>query len=441
MSAVVAYFTARSIPVYAGRFRFIQSRVIGVAPTSSFRTWSVLKEVPSVGRRLKNVKAMTGGAFLIMAGVAMYPTGKHSLYPGIPIPVTSLNRGEKPAETNYKLIVVDKLDEPKEKLDEKSTLQDILPKEDAALEDIPTEKEKCKEPLDQVRSEQFTQTNTTVESTDIPIPVTTSEIISPDNTDEPQDKLVGEVLEEIDQGESQETEQKKEQDTPEKIQSNLKNVIDNSYEAQTVVIQELSGQECKEEHQEATIDIPEKIANSSKLETDVKVNKNIPDHVPYLLIGAGTASFAAYRAIKSKDPTAKILIIGEESRLPYMRPPLSKELWYPPLEEVEAEGGEGKKIKKVSSALAIDDVELRFRQWNGRERSLYYEPEQFYTPVSMLEERENGGISVLRGRRVEKVDSDKQIAYLEDGTEIRYDKCLIATGQYQKINLRQNFGT
>jgi len=50
--------------------------------------------------------------------------------------------------------------------------------------------------------------------------------------------------------------------------------------------------------------------------------------VPYLLIGAGTASFAAYRAIKSKDPTAKILIVGDENRLPYMRPPLSKELWF-----------------------------------------------------------------------------------------------------------------
>merc|ERR1712080_210922 len=54
----------------------------------------------------------------------------------------------------------------------------------------------------------------------------------------------------------------------------------------------------------------------------------VPEHVPYLLIGAGTASFAAYRAIKSRDPVAQILIVGDEERLPYMRPPLSKELWY-----------------------------------------------------------------------------------------------------------------
>merc|ERR1712136_55479 len=164
------------------------------------------------------------------------------------------------------------------------------------------------------------------------------------------------------------------------------------------------------------------VSSPSKTVQEVK---EVPDKVPYLLIGAGTASFAAYRAIKAKDPTAKILIIGDENRLPYMRPPLSKELWYPPLEEVEEDG---KKVTRPASLVAIDDAELKFRQWNGRERSLYYEKEQFYTPISKLENRENGGISVLKGRKVEKVDSKNQIAYLDDGTEIGYDKCLIATG-------------
>ena len=31
-----------------------------------------------------------------------------------------------------------------------------------------------------------------------------------------------------------------------------------------------------------------------------------PDHVTYLLIGAGTASFAALRAIRANDATAKV---------------------------------------------------------------------------------------------------------------------------------------
>lgn len=48
---------------------------------------------------------------------------------------------------------------------------------------------------------------------------------------------------------------------------------------------------------------------------------------PYVLIGAGTASFAAARAIRESDPTAQVLIIGEEQYTPYSRPPLSKQLW------------------------------------------------------------------------------------------------------------------
>lgn len=35
-------------------------------------------------------------------------------------------------------------------------------------------------------------------------------------------------------------------------------------------------------------------------------SKDIPKEVPYLLIGGGTASFAAFRAIKSADPTARV---------------------------------------------------------------------------------------------------------------------------------------
>lgn len=36
-------------------------------------------------------------------------------------------------------------------------------------------------------------------------------------------------------------------------------------------------------------------------------SEEIPKDVPYLLIGGGTASFTAFRAIKSADPTAKVI--------------------------------------------------------------------------------------------------------------------------------------
>lgn len=54
----------------------------------------------------------------------------------------------------------------------------------------------------------------------------------------------------------------------------------------------------------------------------------LPEHVPYLLIGAGTAAFAAFRAIRGAAEDAKVLAIGDEPEYPYMRPPLSKELWF-----------------------------------------------------------------------------------------------------------------
>ena len=52
-----------------------------------------------------------------------------------------------------------------------------------------------------------------------------------------------------------------------------------------------------------------------------------PERVPYLLVGGGTASFAAAQAIREREPSAKVLIVTEEQSTPYSRPPLSKQLW------------------------------------------------------------------------------------------------------------------
>ncbi|XP_021940582.1 apoptosis-inducing factor 1, mitochondrial isoform X2 [Zootermopsis nevadensis] len=137
-------------------------------------------------------------------------------------------------------------------------------------------------------------------------------------------------------------------------------------------------------------------------------SKDIPNTVPYLLIGGGTASFAAFRAIKTADPTAKVLVIDNEGYYPYMRPPLSKEMWFN--DDVEA-------TKK-----------LRFKQWNGSERSLFYEPEDFYVDCTELATRPNGGVAIARGWTVKKLNALERKAILEDGYEISYKKCLIATG-------------
>lgn len=138
----------------------------------------------------------------------------------------------------------------------------------------------------------------------------------------------------------------------------------------------------------------------------------IPKEVPYLLIGGGPASFSAFRSIKSNDPKAKCLIITEESYNPYMKPPLSKEVWYD---------------KDRTSS-----TQFNFKQWHGTPRSFFYEPAEFFTPIEKLNELENGGVSVATGWKVDKIDVINKIATLHDGYQIKFEKCLLATGSTPK---------
>ncbi|CAH1267287.1 AIFM1 [Branchiostoma lanceolatum] len=141
---------------------------------------------------------------------------------------------------------------------------------------------------------------------------------------------------------------------------------------------------------------------------DFEVMPEIPGHAKYLLIGGGTASFAAFRAIRASDAKAQVLVVTEEEELPYMRPPLSKELWY---------RDEPKLVEK-----------MKFKQWNGKERSVFYNPPSFYVEPKELAYQENGGVAVVKGRKVMKLNPQKQVAVLDNGWEIFYDKVLIATG-------------
>nr|XP_042709289.1 apoptosis-inducing factor 1, mitochondrial isoform X9 [Chrysemys picta bellii] len=143
-------------------------------------------------------------------------------------------------------------------------------------------------------------------------------------------------------------------------------------------------------------------------ETDPSARPECPSHAPFLLIGGGTAAFAAARSIRARDPGARVLIVSEDPDLPYMRPPLSKELWF----------SEDPNVTET----------LRFKQWNGKERSIYFQPPSFYVPARDLPCIENGGVAVLSSKKVVHMDVRGNVVKLDDGTQISYDKCLIATG-------------
>jgi 3-phenylpropionate/trans-cinnamate dioxygenase ferredoxin reductase subunit len=104
-----------------------------------------------------------------------------------------------------------------------------------------------------------------------------------------------------------------------------------------------------------------------------------------LLIGGGVASVRCARTLSKHRFDGRILLVGEEAAAPYNRPPLSKELLREDLP---------------------DDLVLA-------------EPERWY---------QRRGVELRTGRRVVGLDLAGREATLDDGTSLRYERCLIATG-------------
>ena len=104
-----------------------------------------------------------------------------------------------------------------------------------------------------------------------------------------------------------------------------------------------------------------------------------------LLVGGGVASVRCARALRKEGFDGRIVLVGDESMPPYNRPPLSKEL--------------------LRDDLA-DELVLA-------------EPQRWY---------ERRGVELLTDRRVVELDLDRRTAALDDGSAIRFDRCLLATG-------------
>ena len=60
--------------------------------------------------------------------------------------------------------------------------------------------------------------------------------------------------------------------------------------------------------------------------------------------------------------------------------------------------------------------------------SLFFEQEEFYCSPVELASKENGGVAVVRGHKVVKLDVVERKAVLDNGMTVTYEKCLIATG-------------
>ncbi|KAI9026895.1 hypothetical protein DFJ74DRAFT_604492 [Hyaloraphidium curvatum] len=123
-------------------------------------------------------------------------------------------------------------------------------------------------------------------------------------------------------------------------------------------------------------------------------------------IRAGTAAFSAEEAIHELQPSAEVLVIGSEKSLPYMRPPLSKELWTAPGDAVAS---------------------LSFTSWDGKARSIYYAGAEKWAQTQDPSEEASAKTKLVFAT-VSGIDLNKKTVQLASGETFRYGKLLLATG-------------
>jgi programmed cell death 8 (apoptosis-inducing factor) len=92
--------------------------------------------------------------------------------------------------------------------------------------------------------------------------------------------------------------------------------------------------------------------------------------------------------------------------VPYLRPPLSKELWF-----------------TASTKLALKPEEMKFTDWHGNEKPLAFENSNFYR---------NFGVEMILGCEAVDFDLEKRQVGLSDGQVLQFDRLLIATGAQPK---------
>jgi len=108
-------------------------------------------------------------------------------------------------------------------------------------------------------------------------------------------------------------------------------------------------------------------------------------HVSYLIIGGGLAGSAAAQAIRLRDAGGSIVIVGQEINRPYNRPPLCRQYL----------------LRKTGRAAMMT------------------------VPLGWYSDNQ---VQLITGQRVTRLDVGRNLAALDTGAEVVFDKALIATG-------------
>jgi 3-phenylpropionate/trans-cinnamate dioxygenase ferredoxin reductase subunit len=110
----------------------------------------------------------------------------------------------------------------------------------------------------------------------------------------------------------------------------------------------------------------------------------------FVIVGAGQAGVQAASTLRERGFRGRLVVLGDEQRLPYMRPPLSK---------------------KFLSAEQSED-------------RLYFRPQSYF---------ESQAIEMRPGVRVEEIDRNRARLRLAGGDFLYYDKLLLATGSRPRV--------
>jgi 3-phenylpropionate/trans-cinnamate dioxygenase ferredoxin reductase subunit len=109
-----------------------------------------------------------------------------------------------------------------------------------------------------------------------------------------------------------------------------------------------------------------------------------------IIVGAGHAAGQVVATLKQKKFDGSIILIGEEPRLPYQRPPLSK--------------------KFLAGELPAE--------------RLHFKPESFY---------DDPGIEIRLDTRIDAVDRGGKTVHTADGEQLAFDKLVFATGARPRL--------
>jgi 3-phenylpropionate/trans-cinnamate dioxygenase ferredoxin reductase subunit len=110
----------------------------------------------------------------------------------------------------------------------------------------------------------------------------------------------------------------------------------------------------------------------------------------FIVVGGGQAGGRAVEGIRKAGFDGTVILLGEEARAPYERPPLSKQV--------------------LTGEAEPDSAQLRADGWYAEH-----------------------GIDLRVSTRVGRIDRSRKRVVLEDGQELAYDRLLLATGAQPKV--------